>query len=54
MAQDATPREAGTDCEVMGSIDRGTVERFIVADPSRDDVWVSVRLADAAALSDWR
>lgn len=39
----------------MGSVDDdGTVERFVIADISRDDAWLSLPLAEAATLADWQ
>jgi hypothetical protein len=46
---------ASTADDVMASVDDdGTVERFVIADISRDDAWVSLPLAEAATLADWR
>lgn len=44
-----------TDAEVMASVDAapGRTE-LVIADVSRDDAWLSVRVADAPLLRDWR
>lgn len=54
MVPDATANAvAGTD--VMASIDdEGAEERLVIADVSRDDAWLAVPSADAAALGEWR
>lgn len=51
---DAAITEDVAQCEVMGSVDSGDVDRFVLADPSQDESWVTVALTDAKALSDWR
>lgn len=51
MATDAAATGTVAQCEAMGSVDDN---RFIVADPSRDDVWLATPLADALTLADWR
>ena len=38
----------------MASVEEGAVQRFIVADVSRDDAYMTVPLADAASLPAWR
>jgi hypothetical protein len=45
---------AETDAEVMASVEDGPVQRFIVADVSQDDAFMTVPLADAASLPAWR
>jgi len=46
---------ASTADDVMASVDDdGAVERFVIADISRDDAWVMLPLSEAATLSDWR
>ena len=43
------------DAEVMSSVDDdGRVERLVIADISRENAWLTVPVADAAALPDWR
>lgn len=54
MATDAAATETVSECGAMGSIDRGNVDQYIVANPNRDDAWVSVQLGDAATLPEWR
>jgi hypothetical protein len=46
---------AGPPEDVMASVDDdGDVERFVIADISRDDAWLSLPLAEAATLADWQ
>lgn len=47
---------AGSAEDVMASVDDddGGVERFVIADISRDDAWLSLPLAEAATLADWQ
>ena len=46
---------AGSAEDVMASVDDdGSVERFVIADISRDDAWLSLPLAEAATLADWQ
>jgi hypothetical protein len=46
---------AETDGEVMGAIDdESDGDRYVVADISRDDAWVSTLLLDAVVLEEWR
>jgi hypothetical protein len=43
------------DSEVMASVDDdGQTERLVIADVSRDDAWICMRVTDTAALSTWR
>ncbi|MFH5800150.1 hypothetical protein [Haladaptatus sp. DYF46] len=43
------------DSEVMASVDDdGQTERLVIADVSRDDAWICMRVTDTAALSNWR
>lgn len=44
--------EAGT--EVMGAIEQGPVEQFIISDVTTDDTYLTVPLAEAASLPAWR
>lgn len=49
----ALPESAADD--VMASVDGdGAAARFVIADISRDDAWLSIPLTGAAALSDWQ
>ena len=48
------PTELAGEPEVMASVEDGPVERFIIADISGDDAYVTVPLADAASLPAWR
>jgi hypothetical protein len=48
----ATAQE--TDAEVMGAVEQGDVERFVVADVSRDDAYLTTPLSEAASLPAWR
>lgn len=56
MTPDATAAAAPVVADdVMASVDDdGSVERFVIADISRDDAWVSMLLDEAASLPDWR
>ena len=50
----AVPPSVAAD-DVMASVDDdGVAERFVIADISRDDAWVSIPLCEAASLSDWQ
>lgn len=59
---DATAREdttcsheSGDEREIMAAVDRtGCMPQYIIADVSRDDVWVSVLEAEAPSLETWR
>ncbi|WP_423743654.1 hypothetical protein V5735_11525 (plasmid) [Haladaptatus sp. SPP-AMP-3] len=43
------------DSEVMASVDDdGEAERLVIADVSRDDAWICMRVSDTAALPNWR
>lgn len=49
----ASPSVAADD--VMASVDGdGLAERFVIADISRDDAWVSIPLREAASLPNWQ
>lgn len=42
------------DGDVMAAIDRTSAgERFVIADITTDDAWLSTPYADAAPLSEW-
>ena len=51
MAPDTAAAGENAECEAMGSIDAG---QFVIADPCRDDAWLSVPVADARPLPEWR
>lgn len=52
-ARSQTPRDSGTD--VMASLDGdGPDSKFVIADISRDEAWVSVTATDATTLTAWR
>jgi len=53
MAPDAAATDAGAECEVMASVDSGSVDQFILAYPCRDDAWMSMPITDTAALDEW-
>ena len=43
------------DAEVMASVDDdGSTERLVIADISREDAWLSMRVTDAISLPDWQ
>ena len=48
------PAEAATNTEVMASVEEGPVDRFILADISTDNAFITLRLEDAASLPAWR
>ncbi|HET7323604.1 MAG TPA: hypothetical protein VFJ06_04670 [Halococcus sp.] len=49
----ALPESAADD--VMASVDDdGTTERFVIADISQDDAWISIPLCEAASLPGWQ
>ncbi len=55
MGTNAVAESAGErDCTVMGSIEDGPVQRFIVADVTRDGAFATIALDDAASLPAWR
>jgi hypothetical protein len=50
----ATALPPATD-DVMASVDGdGVAARFVIADISRDDAWLSIPLTEAATLPDWQ
>jgi len=51
-AVDPAAVAAGT--EVMAAIDDGPVERFVLADISTDEAYLTVPADEAASLSAWR
>ena len=57
MTADVTPTtgHASAAPEVMASVDdEGRESRFVIADISRDEAWVSASVDAATALSAWR
>lgn len=48
------PAEVETSTEVMASVEEGPVDRFILADITQDDAFITLRLEDAASLPAWR
>jgi hypothetical protein len=55
MKSDAVePAAVEASSEVMGAVQEGPVERFIVADISTDDAYLTVPLEEAASLPAWR
>jgi len=41
--------------EVMASVDDdGTTRRYVIADLSRDEAWISMRVAQSASLLSWQ
>ena len=52
MAQDPTAAgETALDCEVMASVDGADL---VIAALCREDAWLSIPLADALAIDEWR
>ena len=48
------PSAGSGEAEVMASIDATAAsERFIIADITRDEAWLSVRRAEAPLLANW-
>jgi len=45
---------AETDGTIMGAIEDGSVEQFVIADVTRDGAYLSQPLAGAASLPAWR
>jgi len=48
------PAKVAADSEVMASVEEGPTDTFIIADVSQDDAHMTVPLADAASLPEWR
>ncbi len=46
--------EVETNAEVMASVEEGPTETLVLADISCDDAYLTVPLADAASLPEWR
>jgi hypothetical protein len=46
--------ELDTDAEVMGAVEDGQTERFVLADVTRDDAYLRLPLTEAASLPAWR
>jgi len=46
--------EAATDDRVMAAVEDGPVERFVLADVSRDEAFLTCPVADATSLDTWR
>lgn len=52
---EATVPVESSDVEVMASVDSSPAsERFVIADITRDEAWLSVRRTEAPALGEWR
>ncbi len=54
MESDGVVEAAATDAEVMGAVEDGSVDRFVLADVTRDEAYLTVPLAEAASLPAWR
>jgi len=48
------PAQVAADSEVMASVEEGQTDTFILADVSTDDAYMTLPLADAASLPEWR
>jgi len=48
------PASIAADTEVMASVEQGQTDTFIIADVSTDDAYITLPLADAASLPEWR
>ena len=53
MVPDAATTDEVAECEVMGSVDSGDVDQFVLADTYQDNAWVSAALTDAKSLDAW-
>jgi hypothetical protein len=54
MTPNATANVGASSAEVMASVDSSpSGSEFIIADISRDEAWVSMRVEDAPSLRDW-
>ncbi|WP_201740309.1 MULTISPECIES: hypothetical protein [Salinigranum] len=52
---DATTPVDASNTEVMASVDSAPGRsQFIIADVTRDDAWMAVRLEEASTLPEWR
>ena len=51
-AVESTATEASP--KIMAAIESGTVDRFVLADVNSDGAYMTVPLAEAATLSNWR
>jgi hypothetical protein len=54
MEPDAVVDATAADAEVMGAVEDGSVDRFVLADVTRDEAYVTVPLSEAASLPAWR
>ena len=53
--ESASARRADEGGTVMAAIDdSGATTRFVIADVSRDDAWLTVRKSEAPTLGAWR
>lgn len=50
---DADDGVLDADPNVMGAIDEGTTEQYVIADISRDGAWLSAALTDSRPLAEW-
>ncbi|MFB6308519.1 MAG: hypothetical protein ABEH35_04240 [Haloarculaceae archaeon] len=46
--------EVAADADVMGSVEHGQTDQYIIADISRDGAYMTLPLEDAASLPAWR
>lgn len=55
MVPDTAAASNSTEGEVMVSIDGdGGAEKVIIADITREGAWISIPLAEAASIPEWR
>ena len=55
MESDTVARSSvASDAEVMASVEDGPTQRYIVADVTRDDAYITLPLQEAASLPAWR
>ena len=48
-----TNADDDADPNVMGAIDEGATEQYVIADVSRDEAWLSASLTDSRPLAEW-
>jgi hypothetical protein len=54
MVSDTVAGREAASGNVMGSVESGPTDRFVVADVTRDGAYLTIPLAEAASLPAWR
>ncbi len=55
MTPDTATVSVANDSEVMASVDDdGSSKQFVIADVSRENAWICMRVTDTAPLPDWQ